>query len=124
MLRELVFGVSLCLCGLPAWAGDDAAGAIANQGAEAASAPQEVDLAAAEEIYQDSCQACHGNRAQGVASYPRISDKEPDYIVEMLRRYRAGERIGPNSILMIENAKPLSDEEIASLAVYVASAFD
>ena len=42
----------------------------------------------------------------------------------MLTRYRAGERIGPNSILMIQNAKKLSDDDIANLSVYVTTAFD
>jgi len=35
----------------------------------------------------------------------------------MLARYRDGERIGPNSILMIQNAKDLSDEDITNLSV-------
>jgi len=83
------------------------------------------DLAApGAELYENNCRACHGNRAQGVASYPRLSDKSPQYIAERLKTYRAGERIGPNSVLMIQNARGLTDAEIASLAVYVTSAFD
>ena len=85
---------------------------------------EDVDLDAAKSIFNRSCRGCHGNKAQGVASYPKLSDKTPEYIVEKLETYRAGERIGPNSVLMIQNAKGLSDLEIASLAVYVTTAFE
>jgi cytochrome c553 len=91
---------------------------------ESAVMAEDVDLDAAKSIFTRSCRGCHGNKAQGVASYPKLSDKTPEYIVEKLETYRAGERIGPNSVLMIQNAKGLSDLEIASLAVYVTSAFE
>ena len=102
---------------LPAWAESD-------KTAEQPSDTEEVDLAAAEKIFQKSCRACHGNKGQGAASYPPIADKEPEYITEMLERYRSGEKIGPNSILMIQHAKKLSDEDIANLSVYVTTAFE
>ena len=112
----LKFGIPAALAiawGAAAWAD--------GHGAEASG---EVDLEAAAEIFQKSCRACHGNKAQGAASYPKLSDKEPDYIAEKLRIYRSGEKIGPNSILMIQHAKKLSDEDIANISVYVATAFD
>jgi cytochrome c553 len=90
----------------------------------AAGAAQAVDLAAAAKIFQKSCRACHGNKGQGASSYPKLSDKEPAYIADKLERYRAGEKFGPNSVLMIQHAKKLSDADIASLSVYVATAFD
>ncbi|QRF69207.1 c-type cytochrome [Ponticoccus alexandrii] len=92
--------------------------------AEGDAAVEDVDLAAAKKIFTRSCRACHGNQAQGAASYPSLADKEPAYIVERLERYREGEKIGPNSILMIQHAKKLSDSDIASLAVYVTTAFN
>lgn len=85
---------------------------------------ENVDLEAAEKIFGKTCRACHGNKAQGVASYPKLSDKEPEAIAEKLQVYRSGERVGPNSVLMIQHAKKLSDEDIANLSVYVATAFD
>jgi len=83
-----------------------------------------VDLDAAAKIYKKSCRACHGRDAQGAASYPGLADLEPDYIKEKLEIYRSGQKIGPNSILMIQHAKKLSDEDIANLSVFVATAFD
>ncbi len=82
------------------------------------------DPAAGEEIYQAVCKNCHGPKAQGMASYPKLNDKEVDYLVERLNAYRAGEKIGPNSALMIPHAKRLSDDEITSIAVYVTTAFE
>jgi cytochrome c553 len=40
----------------------------------------------------------------------------------MLETYRDGIEVGPNSYLMIYNAKPLSDVEIANLAEYLKDA--
>ena len=84
----------------------------------------EAAAAGAEPIFKRSCRACHGNNAQGAASYPGLADLEADYVAEKLVAYRAGERFGPNSIVMIQHAKPLSDEDIGNLAVYVTTAFD
>lgn len=114
----------LIVFGFAAWADGGASDATTTTDAGSASAEHEVDLEAAEKIFRKSCRACHGNKAQGAASYPKLSDKEPDHIAHMLERYRSGEKIGPNSILMIQHAKKLTDEDIASLAVYVATAFD
>ena len=122
MFRTIVPTVFAVVLASSAWA--DSHQTTAGDDAESAEMAPEVDLEAAERIFRKSCRACHGNKAQGAASYPKLSDKEPDYIAEMLGRYRSGERIGPNSILMIQHAKKLSDADIASLAVYVSTAFD
>jgi cytochrome c553 len=124
MMKSSILAVTLAVFGTSAWAEGDMKDDAMSEDPETAVAEREADLEAAERIYRKTCRACHGNRAQGVASYPRLADKEPDYIAEKLRRYRSGERIGPNSVLMIQNAKGLSDEDITNLSVYVATAFD
>lgn len=121
MLKTHILSASLIIVCSAAWADSHATDATAAGSAEMEA---EVDLAAAEQIFRKSCRACHGNRAQGASSYPSLSDKDPEYIAEKLRIYRSGERIGPNSILMIQQAKKLSDEDIANIAVYVSTAFD
>ncbi len=121
MLKSFVLTALVFLWSLAAWAGSDATDA---EDADTTAMAEEVDLEAAEKIFKKSCRACHGNKGQGAASYPKISDKEPEHIAAMLQRYRSGEKIGPNSILMIQHAKKLSDEDIASLSVYVTTAFD
>lgn len=124
MSKSYVLTGLMCMWALGAWASNDAKDTSTSETTDPATIVQEVDLEAAEKIFHKSCRACHGNKAQGAASYPKLSDKEPQYIAEMLQRYRSGEKIGPNSILMIQHAKKLSDEDIANLSVYVATAFD
>ena len=68
-----------------------------------------------------NCFICHGQAGKGMASYPKLAGKEVAYLIDKLETYRAGTRIGPNSDLMIMNAEPLSDEEIANLAAYLSS---
>lgn len=128
MIKNLAMTAALTVWGGVTWAESHSTDATTDSsGSEEAAAmaeAQDVDLEQAEKIFQKNCRACHGNKAQGVASYPKLSDKDPEYIAEKLKIYRSGEKIGPNSVLMIQNAKDLSDEDIASLAVYVATAFD
>ena len=81
-----------------------------------------ADAEAGKIRYGQSCINCHGPAGKGAASYPKISGKEVSYIVAMLETYRDGIEVGPNSYLMIYNAKPLTDEEIANLAEYLKDA--
>jgi len=79
------------------------------------------DIAAGEKRYGQNCFVCHGPGGKGMASYPKLAGKEVAYLTERLNTYRAGTKIGPNSDLMIMNAQPLSDDEIANLAAYLSS---
>jgi cytochrome c553 len=81
-----------------------------------------ADAEAGKIRYGESCINCHGPAGKGAASYPKISGKEVSYITTMLETYRDGIEVGPNSYLMIYNAKPLSDVEIANLAEYLKDA--
>ena len=89
-----------------------------------AAVADEADVAAGEKIYQRVCKNCHGPKAQGMASYPRLSDKEADYLQQRLEQYRAGEKLGPNTPLMAPHAKKLSDEDIANIVTYITTAFE
>lgn len=96
---------------------DDNKDKILTEGEEVA-----ANSEAGEVRYNESCINCHGAAGKGVASYPKISGQEISYTTSKLETYRAGEKIGPNSSLMIMMAKPLTDEEIANLAVYLKDA--
>jgi cytochrome c553 len=80
------------------------------------------DVTAGDERYHMSCHACHGAAGKGASSYPRVSGNTVEYTREKLIAYRSGQKFGPNSPLMIMMAKPLSDEEIEDLAVYLRDA--
>jgi cytochrome c553 len=77
----------------------------------------------AEEMYAATCSACHGRSGRGVSAYPSLRGQTEDYIAERLTTYRAGERIGPNSMLMIPMAVDLTDEDIAGLATFISTTF-
>jgi cytochrome c553 len=80
------------------------------------------DAVAGDKRYHQSCHACHGPAGKGVSSYPKISGNPVEYTREKLQAYRSGQKIGPNSGLMIMMAKPLTDEEIENLSVYLKDA--
>ena len=77
------------------------------------------DIKAGETRYAQNCGNCHGPAGMGLASYPKLKGKEIAYLVDRLKTYRSGTKIGPNSSLMIMMAQPLSDSEIDNLAAYL-----
>lgn len=81
------------------------------------------DVAAGEKLYQQVCRNCHGPKAQGMASFPRLAGNTVQYITMRLKQYRAGERVGPNTPLMAPRAAELSDDDIANVATYIGTAF-
>ena len=72
--------------------------------------------------FKMNCKQCHGPAGMGMASYPKVSGNPIEYTIDRLKKYRAGEEIGPNSALMIMMAKPLSDKDIENLAAYLKEA--
>lgn len=84
---------------------------------------QAADAAAGESKFADSCAQCHGKQGQGMASFPSLKGHDAEFIKSRLETYRAGEKVGANSGLMIVNAKDLSDDDIANLAAYISSNF-
>jgi cytochrome c553 len=85
---------------------------------------QVADIEAGVGIYQESCRNCHGPRAQGMASFPRLAGHDAEYLLGRLHQYHAGEKVGPGSALMIPVAQDLSEEDMANVAAYIASAFE
>ena len=93
-------------------------------GAQEAAADASVDIMAGEEIFQSVCRNCHGPKAQGVASFPKLAGQDAETLTILLEEYRAGETLGPNTTLMAPHAKDLSDADIANIAAYVATSFE
>ena len=82
------------------------------------------DVAEGEALYKKNCRGCHGPTAKGLASYPRLVGQPPEYLVERLEKYRAGEKLGPNTPLMAPRAKKLSDEDIINIVNYIVTTFE
>lgn len=70
-----------------------------------------------------ACSGCHGPSGLGnvAAKFPRLSGQSPQYIATQLKAYRDGSRSGyRNATIMTGVAENLSDDDIQSLASYVA----
>lgn len=79
------------------------------------------NLSAGEKLYKRACRVCHGPTPMGVARYAGLAGRDGAYLAERLERYRAGERIGPDSPLMWPVAAKLSNEDIANLTLYIST---
>lgn len=88
-----------------------------------AASADEMDTDATAKVFAEVCSKCHGPTGRGMASFPRLSDKEKEYLADRLRQYRAGEMVGPNTPLMMPHAVNLTDAEIDGLAAYIVTAF-
>ena len=66
-----------------------------------------------------SCAVCHGPLGVAIApDTPNLAGQPERYLSEQLKAYRSGKRSHEVMSLM---AKPLSDDDIASLAAWFAS---
>ena len=79
------------------------------------------DVAAGKKLYRRNCRACHGATAGGASSYPKLVGQPAGFLVDRIARYRAGEKFGPNTPLMAQRVKKLSDQSIANVAAFILS---
>ncbi|MDM7323359.1 MAG: c-type cytochrome [Gammaproteobacteria bacterium] len=93
-------------------------GAAATPAAPAAAAAG--DVAAGKAKYA-TCAACHGANGEGQGMFPKVAGQSAADLAAKLKKYRAGETVGPNSAMMAPNAAALSDGDIADLSAYLAS---
>ncbi len=71
-----------------------------------------------------ACMACHGPSGRGNpgSAYPSLTGQHAGYTTAALTNFRNGNHWGKNAsanTVMVDVAKPLTDEEIASLASYI-----
>jgi cytochrome c553 len=69
------------------------------------------------------CASCHGadGRSTVIPQYPKIGGQSAPYVVNALKAYREGRRLGTFAAVMAEVAKPLSDADVQNLAAYIES---
>jgi len=68
-----------------------------------------------------ACIACHGAKLTGLGPVPRIAGHSPNYIVRQLAGFRVGARHSELDELMKGVVENLTQDDIISLAAYVAS---
>ena len=69
-----------------------------------------------------ACAACHGPRGKGnpAARYPAVGGQWPQYLVQQLQQFRAGERSNDPSGMMRALAEEMTDAEMRAVAEYMA----
>jgi len=65
------------------------------------------------------CNVCHRPNFAGQENVPRIAAQREDYLLKTMREYKSNARRGYDAT-MAEALQPVSDEEIAALAYFVA----
>ncbi len=66
------------------------------------------------------CASCHTDTFAGTKAVARLAGQREEYLVKALHDYKSGVRSGGAGAAMTDVAYPLSDEEIAALAHYLA----
>ncbi len=89
-----------------------------------------VDLKIGEEIFTGkrveygipACSACHGKDGLGDKEgvFPRLVGQQMDYIIKQMENFRSEERSNDTPPQMRNIAKQMDDEDIASVAAYIA----
>lgn len=69
-------------------------------------------------LFQRTCSACHGDRAQGMETMPRLAGQPDEYIRKALTRFRNNDPSRAGAV-MVGIAARLSDADIESLAAYL-----
>lgn len=73
-----------------------------------------------EETGVPACVGCHQPQGTGHLVYPRISGQHVQYLTQQLKNFASGERSNDVSRFMRVVAKRMSEEEIDSVAAYLA----
>jgi len=86
----------------------------------AAGARDDARIARAQTVAaQNHCNVCHQADYSGHDNVPRVAAQREDYLAETLRAYKSNARRGYEPT-MAEVMAPISDEQIADLAYYLA----
>jgi cytochrome c len=73
------------------------------------------------EKYESICRLCHHRLGIGGKFTPPIAGRPEEWVMIMLKAYRAGKQMGPLTNLMAPWAAELSDEDIRNVAAYIST---
>lgn len=85
-----------------------------------------TEMAAGQKIFADgipaenvpACVACHGDKAQGMGTIPRLASQHRDYLEQQLAAFASNARANE---IMHENSKDLTPQQIRDVAAYLAA---
>lgn len=103
-------------------AGGDGGEQAAAEPAAPSAAIAKADIVRGEALYS-SCAICHGEQGEGghLLNAPKLKGLPASQVASLLKVYRKGTEMGPNSYAMIPQATHLSDADINNLAAYIAT---
>lgn len=81
-------------------------------------AAQAGDAGAGQAAYA-TCAGCHGGAGEGGVG-PKLAGADPANTVALLKKYKAGEQVGPMTSMMAPMAAGLSEADMENIAAYVA----
>jgi cytochrome c553 len=85
-----------------------------------------TEMAAGEKIFREGipsedvpvCATCHGEKAEGIAAFPRLAGQYRGYLEEELRDFISAARANE---IMHENSKNLTPAQISQVAAFLAA---
>jgi cytochrome c553 len=66
-----------------------------------------------------ACAACHGERAEGAAGFPRLAGQRAEYVFAQLKVF--GSKLRPHGVIMQREVSALTPAQMRALAQYVQS---
>ena len=66
------------------------------------------------------CDSCHKEDFSGQGETGRLAGQRPDYLIKSLKDFRSAERRGRGMGAMMEVSVTLKDEDIQTIATYLA----
>ena len=121
LVAPLLLGLALVACGGGGEHASDEGHASSSAGLPTGRVSEGEALANAKgKATGQSCIDCHGADGNNPLddSYPKLGGQYYDYLAHSLQQYRSGAR---EHALMSQQAKDLTDQQIADLAVYFGS---
>ena len=121
LVAPLLLGLALVACGGGGEHASDEGHASSSAGLPTGRVSEGEALANAKgKATGQSCIDCHGADGNNPLddSYPKLGGQYYDYLEHALQQYRSGAR---EHALMSQQARDLSDQQIADLAVYFGS---
>jgi cytochrome c553 len=102
---------------------------IRNLGAYYASLPPPKPAAGSDELAQNGeklavlhrCKSCHADDYNGFRAAARLSGQREDVLVQALRDYKSGKRVGSGVASMADVTYGLNDADLQALSHYMAS---
>ncbi len=73
------------------------------------------------QVYATRCAACHGEKGEGKATYPKLAGNTKDEALGKLKGYVDGTYGKAQKMIMIGQAKGISDAQKVAVSEYIAT---